>query len=47
MNWIWIIVVTVLAFYGAWASWQNTQAIKAVMKIIEKYEQMFIDVLKK
>ena len=46
---IWAISITalILAAYSLWVSWQNHEAIKAIMKIIDEYEKMFIEVLKK
>ena len=42
-----IIFALLLALYAAWASEQNTKAIHAVMKIIDEYEKMILEVLKK
>ena len=44
---IWFVSVSLLAMYGAFASYRNEQGIKAIMKHIEEYEQMVINELKK
>jgi hypothetical protein len=41
------ILALLFALYAAWASEQNTKAIHAVMKIIDEYEKMILEVLKK
>lgn len=41
------ITALVLSVYSLWVSWQNKGAIKAIMRIIEEYEKMIIEVLKK
>lgn len=35
-----------LSVLALWGVFENTQAIKAIMKVIEDYEKMFLEVLK-
>lgn len=35
-----------LSVLALWGVFENTQSIKAIMKVIEEYEKMFLEVLK-